>query len=171
MLNGHYLFRTELGWMGCLWSDEALARLTFGHATKDEAADALLRDVVGAVKLDGRAALAEALAERLRRYAAGERDDFLDVPLANPPATEFKRRVIHQCRRIPPGKTLTYAQLAQRAGSSGAARAVGNIMATNPVPLIVPCHRVVGSAGGLGGYSAPQGLAMKRRLLQLEKAT
>ena len=78
--------------------------------------------------------------------------------------------MIHQCRLIPYGQVLTYGELAERAGSPRAARAVGNVMRTNRFPLIVPCHRVVGAAGALGGYSAPTGLKMKRRLLRLEAA-
>ncbi|MEX1224432.1 MAG: MGMT family protein, partial [Pirellulales bacterium] len=72
------------------------------------------------------------------------------------------------CRRIPIGQTMSYAELAAVAGSPGAARAVGNIMAGNRVPIIVPCHRVVGSGGSLGGYSSSGGLRTKRRLLSLE---
>ncbi len=82
--------------------------------------------------------------------------------------TAFQRAVIDHCRRIPRGEVLTYGQLAERAGYPRSARAVGNVMATNRVPLIVPCHRVVGAGGNLGGFSAPQGLQMKRRLLRLE---
>ena len=75
---------------------------------------------------------------------------------------------MHQCRRIPYGRTMSYAELAAKAGSPNAARAVGNCMAGNRIPLIVPCHRVVCSDGRLGSYSAPGGTRMKRRLLDLE---
>ena len=114
--------------------------------------DATMRDLVG----------------RLQSLADATADDFLDVELDLSDRTAFQRAVMHRCRRIPRGQVLTYRQLAARAGHPGAARAVGNVMATNRVPLIVPCHRVVGSSGKLGGFSAPQGLAMKRRLLRLE---
>jgi O-6-methylguanine DNA methyltransferase len=83
---------------------------------------------------------------------------------ASPP---FARRVYEVVRRIPPGRTMTYGEVARRAGSPGAARAVGNAMARNPIPLFVPCHRVVGSAG-LGGFSADGGVGLKRRLLARE---
>ena len=82
--------------------------------------------------------------------------------------SRFQRRVLNQCRRVPCGATISYARLAAKAGYPGAARAVGNCMAGNPIPLIVPCHRVVCSDGRLGAYSAPGGTAMKRRLLALE---
>ena len=82
-------------------------------------------------------------------------------------ATPFERRVYDVGRRIPRGRTLTYGEVADRAGAPGAARAVGQAMRKNPVCLFIPCHRVVG-AGSLGGYGGPDGEALKRRLLSAE---
>jgi methylated-DNA-[protein]-cysteine S-methyltransferase len=104
----------------------------------------------------------------LARYAAGEAVDFSQVPLDLDHLTRFARRVVAACRRIPRGQVRTYGELAAACGAAGAARAVGSVMAKNRFPLIVPCHRVIGAGGGLGGYSAPDGLRMKRRLLALE---
>ena len=81
--------------------------------------------------------------------------------------TAFKKKVLQELRKVPAGSTVTYGELAAAAGSPGAARAVGNVMATNPVPLFVPCHRVV-ATDGLGGFTG--GLHVKRALLKLEKA-
>lgn len=111
----------------------------------------------------------DALPGRLQAYADGGRDDFLDVALDFGPLTTFQERVIDRCRRIPPGGTLSYGELADECGYSRAARAVGNCMRTNPIPLIVPCHRVVGARGEVKGYSAGAGVRMKLRLLELEK--
>ena len=108
------------------------------------------------------------LVRRLEAYAEGAMQDFGDVAIDPGPQTEFGRLVIDHCRRIPPGSTLTYGQLAARAGRPRAARAVGQCMASNRIPLIVPCHRVVGADGGLRGYSANGGLRLKRNLLDLE---
>ena len=110
------------------------------------------------------------LAERLQAYADGRRDQFLDIPVALSDATPFQRQVLQQCRRIRYGQTITYGQLAAKAGYPQAARAVGGVMARNRVPLVIPCHRVVGSSGTLRGYSGCGGTAMKRRLLELEGA-
>lgn len=82
--------------------------------------------------------------------------------------TVFRQRVIEACRRIPYGRTATYADLARAAGRPGAARAVGSTMAGNRCPIVVPCHRVVRADGGLGGFSSPDGVKQKRRLLELE---
>jgi methylated-DNA-[protein]-cysteine S-methyltransferase len=109
-----------------------------------------------------------AQAEReIIEYLAGRRREFtVPVDMANVPP--FHEKVLRACRRIPYGKTLTYAELAGRAGSPRAARAVGQAMARNPLALVVPCHRVVATGGGLGGYGG--GLDLKRRLLKLEGA-
>ena len=104
----------------------------------------------------------------LTAFAAGRSDELLDIEVDYGVTTPFQRRVLDACRAIPPGETLSYAQVAQLAGAPGAARAVGNVMRSNKLPLVVPCHRVVGSGNCLGGYSAPEGLAMKRRLMQRE---
>jgi methylated-DNA-[protein]-cysteine S-methyltransferase len=92
--------------------------------------------------------------------------ELLDILLENVPP--FHRKVYTALCKIPTGKTITYAELAKRAGSPGAARAVGQAMAKNPFPVIIPCHRVVPSTGKLGEYSGRGGVTTKRRLLQLE---
>jgi methylated-DNA-[protein]-cysteine S-methyltransferase len=108
--------------------------------------------------------------ERLKSYAAGEAVDFSDVRIDDGHLTEFGRKIVKACRRIARGGTKTYGELAARCGSPGAARAVGQVMARNRYPLVVPCHRVLAAGGLIGGFSAPEGLTMKRRLLSLEQA-
>jgi methylated-DNA-[protein]-cysteine S-methyltransferase len=112
--------------------------------------------------------LAAEVLDLVVRYAAGEPVDFADVPVALDHLTPFARRVVKHCRAIRRGQTRSYGDVAAAAGRPGAARAVGQVMAANRTPLVVPCHRVVAADGRLGGFSAPTGLAMKRRLLALE---
>jgi len=165
------VFPTALGWVSAAWLDDSLCALTFGHAGPQQA--------VKALGLQGDSAEIHRLgtnptngfARRLRAYAEGKQDDFLDVPIVLSGLTRFSQKVMRECRKTPYGKTITYGQLAARAGSPKAARAVGTVMAKNPVALVVPCHRVVGASGGLGGYSAPSGIRMKKRLLRLEGAS
>lgn len=107
------------------------------------------------------------LVQRVRAYFEGERVDFHD-PLDFSGVTDFRRRVYEACRRIPWGNTAAYRDLARAAGSERAVRAVGSAMASNRLPLIVPCHRVVRSDGSLGGFSAADGVSLKKRLLRLE---
>ena len=83
----------------------------------------------------------------------------------------FAQKVLRELAKVPYGKTISYGELAKRAGSPKAGRAVGNIVAKNPLPIIVPCHRVIASDGGLGGFSGPGGLKLKRQLLLMEKET
>lgn len=110
------------------------------------------------------------LQNRLQSFCAGAADDFRDVPVATLWSTEFQRAVVTALRAVPYGETTTYGDLAARVGRPGASRAVGTVMATNPVPLVVPCHRVLASGGKIGGFSAPTGLDLKRQLLEMEAA-
>jgi methylated-DNA-[protein]-cysteine S-methyltransferase len=111
--------------------------------------------------------LTHAAIDQLTAYFAGELKDF-DLPLALH-GTEFQRRVWTELNTIPYGETTTYGELAQRLGSPSAARAVGLANGKNPISIIVPCHRVVGSTGNLTGYGG--GLPRKRYLLAFEKGT
>jgi len=103
---------------------------------------------------------------QLEEYFAGSRRTF-DLPLA-PKGSPFQKLVWAELRRIPFGETISYAELAQRLGRPGAARAVGRANATNPIALIVPCHRVIGSDGKLTGYA--YGVEIKEKLLAWERA-
>lgn len=100
----------------------------------------------------------------MAEYFAGRRRDF-DVPLALA-GTDFQHRVWRQLQRVPFGETLTYDELAHRAGSPGASRAAGQANGSNPVAIVVPCHRVIRASGETGGYAG--GPDRKRRLLELE---
>jgi len=113
-------------------------------------------------------ALDRRVAGALARYFAGKVGDFT-IPLDLTGVTPFQRRVLKACAAIPRGQALTYGELARRAGHPGAARAVGRVMATNPIPIVIPCHRVVGKDLRLHGYGG--GLEMKKRLLELEGMT
>lgn len=122
--------------------------------------------LAGAAKRPPRTAFERRVARELREYAAGRRREFtFRVEAAG---TEFQRRVWRELRRIPYGETATYGEIARRIGRPGAARAVGAANGGNPIPIVVPCHRVVAAGGKLGGYGG--GLSLKRRLLELEAA-
>lgn len=161
------VFPSELGWMAMAGRAEVVCRVAFGHPSP-ASAERALRPYLDDAESD-HIWFAD-LVERLQAYAGGARDDFRDVPVDVADRTDFQQRVVEQCRKIPPGVTISYAQLAAAVGRPRAARAVGNVMRSNPLPLLVPCHRVVGSGGDLGGYSAIGGLKTKRRLLDLEAA-
>ncbi|RMF93135.1 MAG: methylated-DNA--[protein]-cysteine S-methyltransferase [Planctomycetota bacterium] len=110
------------------------------------------------------------LLRKVTAYALGDlRAWSADLPLAPSRETPFRRRVWEACRTIPFGQVRTYRELACEIGSPRAARAVGAALGANPLPLVIPCHRVVRGDGTLGGYSAPGGLAVKSWLLAFEK--
>lgn len=160
------VFPTDLGWMAGMMVNGRLAELVFGDETPQDAA----RRLMSATSMSAvTAARLPAWVRLLQRYAAGHKVDLREVPLALPASlTPFQRRVLQLCRAIPYGRVATYGELATRAGYPGAARAVGNVMAANRVPIVVPCHRVVPAGGKLGRYSAPGGTRTKLRLLEME---
>jgi methylated-DNA-[protein]-cysteine S-methyltransferase len=159
------VFSSDAGWICAAWRGQMLCELTFGHSSPERAVQALRLGIGTASEPAGPP---RQFAQRLQEFLRCPADDFLDIELDLSSHTPFQRRVLRKCRQIPIGETISYAELAERAGHPGAARAAGQVMATNQFPLVVPCHRVVASGGSLGGYSAPDGLQMKRRLLALE---
>lgn len=160
------MFPSELGWMAALETEEGLAQLVFGGENPASACGRL------DISLAAQAVVAPRMppwVQRLQAYAAGRKVDLRAIPLALPASlTPFQQRVLQLCREVSYGEVATYGQLAARAGSPRAARAVGNVMAANRVPIVVPCHRVVPAGGQLGRYSAPGGGRTKLRLLEME---
>jgi methylated-DNA-[protein]-cysteine S-methyltransferase len=157
--------QTAFGWVGIAWSARGLVALTLPQSTEAEALGRLPAANEPAPEPPPGLNVA-ALADKLRCYFDGEPVSF-DEPLDPAIGTAFQRQVWAITRSIPRGKTLSYGEIARRAGT-GAARAVGQVMAHNPWPPIVPCHRVIGSAGQMTGFGG--GLDMKRKMLEMEKA-
>jgi methylated-DNA-[protein]-cysteine S-methyltransferase len=112
--------------------------------------------------------LTEQVAGMLKSYFAGEQQDFDDVPVDLGNLTEYRKRILLLIRAIPSGEVRSYGEVAAMSGDSRAARAIGGAMASNPVPVIIPCHRVVAGNGKLTGFTAPGGLAVKKILLMME---
>ena len=154
--------QTDWGWLGLAGTGVAVHRVLLPQPSRE----AIARQLGGALTEPGELSpLLRSVAEKIERYTAGERVAF-DEPVELAEMGEFHRRVLQVCREIPYGSTCAYGELAARAGRPGAARAVGAAMARNPVPILVPCHRVIRSDGSLGGFGG--GLELKRRMLQLE---
>ena len=134
------------------------------HAAID-ASGALTELKFGASKENQNGGHNSAVEAQLNEFFAGKRRAF-DLPLA-PEGSEFQKLVWAELVRIPYGETISYAELARRVGRDGAARAVGRANATNPIAIVVPCHRVIGANGSLTGYA--YGTEMKRGLLDFER--
>ena len=173
-------FETDLNWMAIAWQEDTLLGNMFGYPSRRLAEHALGRvpgmsqsfcRVTAEGQVDDVPRWVSNLIAKLKLYAGGEKVEFGDVPLSLDHLTTFGAKVIARCREIPWGQTSSYGELAGAAGSPGAARAVGSVMAKNRYPLIVPCHRVLSAGGAIGGYSARDGVTMKRRLLAMEDAS
>ncbi len=170
-MNERYLiFATVAGFCGIAWTDGGIAR--FQLPSRDAAATErlLLRRIPGARPATAPEAVAGAVAAAMR-YFAGEPTDFAHLTLDLGDQDPFFAQVYAAARQVGWGRTTTYGALARALGAGPeAARDVGQAMARNPVPLIIPCHRVLAAGGKVGGFSAPGGAAAKRRMLALEGA-
>ena len=156
-------FPTDLGWMGLALRGAIVHQLKFGFHTEPQ----LLRSFETDFDDISTNTQLNKWKSCLQKYASGKRQDLSLIPIDLDSYPPFQKRVLESCRKIEYGQTLTYGQLAKRAGSVNAARAVGTAMKNNRYPLIVPCHRVVASSG-IGGYSAASGVSLKQVLLRME---
>ncbi|HEY0115158.1 MAG TPA: methylated-DNA--[protein]-cysteine S-methyltransferase [Allosphingosinicella sp.] len=163
------LFDTAIGRCGIAWRGGDV--VAFALPADDDSATAahLLRRWPSAEPAAPIASIASAIGA-VQRLLAGEQADLSSIPVELSGVPAFERKVYESLRGVGPGETLTYGELAARAGAPGAARAVGAAMGRNPVPVIIPCHRVLAGSGGSGGFSAPGGVSTKFRLLQIEQA-
>jgi methylated-DNA-[protein]-cysteine S-methyltransferase len=110
------------------------------------------------------------LEENIKAYFEGTYTDFFsEIPVDLSTVNPFSRAVLTACRQVPCGQTVTYSELAKMAEKPKAIRAVATAVANNPIPLIIPCHRIIRTDGGLGGFSAPGGIKTKKRLLDIEQ--
>ena len=166
---GYTLFDTAIGVCALAWGERGVVGFWLPEATPDHTRARVLRRhpdaVEGAPPTPVQAAIGATIT-----LLAGEPRDLIDIVVELDHLPDFDRRVLDVTRAIPPGSTLTYGQVAARVGEPGAAQAVGKALGRNPIPVIVPCHRVLAAGGKLNGFSAPGGVRTKRRLLEIENA-
>lgn len=170
------LFETLLGLCGIAWSQSAdrgdwpqVISFQLPEPTPGATQHKIERKSGGIRSNAPPCAIAEII-ERVRHHLTGHIQDFRSVPVDLPAAGEFERRVYAAAREISAGETRTYGEIARVLGQPGAARAVGQALGRNPIPLIIPCHRVLAAGGKPGGFSAPGGRVTKMRLLEIERA-
>ena len=155
---------TSWGYVAIVARDQRLCRLIMPRARQRSAIDQIKSEFPFAKRDDQ---LLPKLKMSIKAYFLGQKFDF-SCQVELPGASDFYREILRRCSHIKPGQTVSYGELAQKAGFPGAARAVGTIMARNKVPLVIPCHRVVGADGSMRGYSTVGGVDLKKRLLQHE---
>ncbi|MEK8069970.1 methylated-DNA--[protein]-cysteine S-methyltransferase [Rhodococcoides navarretei] len=158
------LFDTAIGRCGIAWTEDGVVAVALPEPSDEAIADYLAG--FGAVRgpADG---LAGDAIERIVALLDGRAVDMSPIPLVLD-VSEFDASVYTVCSEIPRGATLTYGDVARRLGHPGAAQAVGGALGRNPVPIIVPCHRVLGAGREVGGFSAPGGANTKQRILGIE---
>ena len=163
------LFDTPIGHCGLVWREGLLLGAWLPAASAAALRTRLRRHWPDADEATPPASVRRAI-ERIRALLHGGTDDLLDIKLDLTIVPPFHRRVYAIARRIRPGATRTYGEIAAELGDPGAARAVGQALGANPFPIIVPCHRVLAAGGRAGGFSAPGGTRTKLRLLEIEGA-
>ena len=163
------LFDTAIGRCGIAWRSGLVVSTALPGADDAATTRHLLRRVPQASEAVPDSVAAEAIS-LVQRLLAGENVDLGAIPVDLDACPTFERQIYALLREVPAGSTVTYGELAARAGAPGAARAVGMAMGRNPIPIIVPCHRVLASSGRSGGFSAPGGVTTKFRILQIEQA-
>jgi len=170
---GVALFDTAIGRCGVAWRGDRLRAVQLPERD-DQATVRRLTSRLPELADPGPAEPPPPVARAMGAMAAlleGRRDQLLDIELDLDDIGAFERSVYEVTRAIPPGETLTYGEVARRIGEPGAARAVGRALGANPLPIVIPCHRVLGAGGQLVGFSANGGTETKRRMLLIEGAT
>ena len=161
------LIDTDLGAFGLAWTDGGLARVALPG--RDRARTEIWISREPAEPGYPERALAQ-LPEMIRDYVAGERADFSQIPVDLSEVPEFNRRVYAELAKVGYGETTTYGAIAKSLGDLTLSRAVGHALGANPIPLIIPCHRVLATGGRTGGFSSPGGVSAKMRMLAIEHA-
>lgn len=160
------IFKTKWGYFGLAGIDNGLLRTCLPLSNSKNVESQLLRNFPNSRYESG---LFKKARQQIIAYFEGDCVDFRDTPLVLDGLGLFASRVLKACRGIRFGQIVTYGRLAEMAGKPSAARAVGRVMAQNPLPLIIPCHRVICANGGMGGFSGIGGVKLKERLLRLEQ--
>jgi methylated-DNA-[protein]-cysteine S-methyltransferase len=164
----YHVFETAMGFCAIAWSDVGVARFQLPTKSAD-AADRLIRRRAFGAEPGAPPEEVAAVVEAAKRYFAGEEMDFSQVRLDLAGQGALFAQIYGALRRVGWGRTTTYGALAKEVGAGReAARDVGEAMARNPAPLIIPCHRVLAAGGKIGGFSAPGGSKTKARMLELE---
>ncbi|MEQ1754963.1 MAG: methylated-DNA--[protein]-cysteine S-methyltransferase [Micropepsaceae bacterium] len=162
------LFTTAIGTCAVAWGPKGIIGVSLPADDSDVTRAFISRRFPDAQDQTPPVEIAAVIAD-IQSLLAGESRDLLNAQLDLDAVPEFHRRVYEVTRLIPPGQTMTYGQIAEKLEAPGTSRAVGQALGANPFPIIVPCHRILASSGGAGGFSAPGGLDTKLKMLNIER--
>jgi methylated-DNA-[protein]-cysteine S-methyltransferase len=166
---GFALFETAIGRPAIAWGECGIVAVQLPGASEAPTRERIARMFPGAIEISPPVSVQQAI-DAITALLRGEPIDLSGIALDETRVPDFNRRVYRIARAIPPGRTLTYGDIAQKLGDPGASREVGQALGENPFPLVVPCHRVLAANGKLGGFSAPGGTTTKMKLLRIEGA-
>ncbi|MGA0602247.1 methylated-DNA--[protein]-cysteine S-methyltransferase [Caulobacter sp. KR2-114] len=166
MSQSFVIFDTDIGDCALIWGERGIVGAMLPESRVRER---VARRFPDAIEAEPTGPVAQAVAD-VRALMRGDAADLTGVQLDYRDAPELWRRVWDIARAIPPGETLTYGDIARRLGDVALSQQVGQALGKNPIPIIVPCHRVVAAGGRTGGFSAPGGVATKMRMLSIERA-
>ena len=164
------LFETSLGRCGLAWGEHGIVAASFPAGGDDKTCARMRRRAKSAIETDERPAYVQRLISDIAALFEGERKDLSRTSVDRSGFSNFDDKVFDLTLEIPPGELKTYGELARTLGDVGLSRRVGQSLGRNPIPIIIPCHRVVGADGAMTGFSAPGGTVTKKALLKIEGA-
>jgi O-6-methylguanine DNA methyltransferase len=161
------IFLTAWGWAGFVVDRKGLRIFVLPGETKEDVLFKIRKELKCSNLFEDNRGWGS-LIKKVKKYYTGKKVDFTDYQLNLDDYTNFQQEILQTVRKIPYGEIRSYKEIAEAAGYSRAYRAVGNTMRNNPLPLIVPCHRVIKSDGSLGGFFGKEGIVLKRKMIDLE---
>lgn len=164
------IFNTEIGFCSVIWSKKEVEELLLPESNLKQMKQKLKQKSVMIVEAIEAPLEIKKLVRKIQRHMQGDLQDFSQVLLTKN-FSPFQAKVYQEVRKIPPGVVLSYKDVGMKMGGTKAYRAIGTALGKNPIPILIPCHRVVGSNAKIGGFSAPGGLTTKKKLLKIEGIT
>lgn len=161
------IFLTTWGWAGFVFDQKGLRIFVLPEERKEDVLFRIRKELKCNNLFEDNGGW-ESLIKKVKEYFTGGKVDFMDYRLNLDSYTNFQKKILQTVRKIPYGETRSYKEAAEAAGYPRAYRAVGNAMKNNPLPLIIPCHRVIKSNGMLGDFSGKESIALKKKMIELE---
>lgn len=163
------IFKTEIGYCGLVWVQDEVMAFFLPESRLGQLTQQLKKTSALLVKPIAAPSWIQRLMKQLQKHLSGDKQDFTQVKIRKDDFSPFQWKVYQTIQKIPPGKVCTYKDVGMAMGGSKAYRAIGTALGKNPIPVLIPCHRVVGSNSKVGGFSAPGGVKTKLKLLKIEK--